>query len=213
MRQTNILPASEEAIAKGAQLLCAGRLVVFPTDTVYGVGTDLANETAVDDLFEAKGRSVEKAIPLLIASPDYLALVAESVSSAALGLTARYWPGGLTIIVRKNARVPDIVTGGKPTVAVRMPDHPVAIRLIAAAGGAIAATSANKSGEPSPVTAQEAAAQLDGRVDLIIDGGRSPGGIASSIVDLTSAAPRLLRAGAIPLEELEEAMGAHFERL
>jgi L-threonylcarbamoyladenylate synthase len=213
MRQTNILPASEEAIAKGAQLLCAGRLVVFPTDTVYGVGTDLANETAVDDLFEAKGRSVEKAIPLLIASPDYLALVAESVSSAALRLTARYWPGGLTIIVRKNARVPDIVTGGKPTVAVRMPDHPVAIRLIAAAGGAIAATSANKSGEPSPVTAQEAAAQLDGRVDLIIDGGRSPGGIASSIVDLTSAAPRLLRAGAIPLEELEEAMGAHFERL
>ena len=213
MRQTNILPASEEAIAKGAQLLCAGRLVVFPTDTVYGVGTDLANETAVDDLFEAKGRSVEKAIPLLIASPDYLALVAESVSSAALRLTARYWPGGLTIIVRKNARVPDIVTGGKPTVAVRMPDHPVAIRLIAAAGGAIAATSANKSGEPSPVTAQEAAAQLDGRVDLIIDGGRSPGRIASSIVDLTSAAPRLLRAGAIPLEELEEAMGAHFERL
>jgi L-threonylcarbamoyladenylate synthase len=213
MRQTNIIPASEEAIAEGARLLRAGRLVVFPTDTVYGVGADLANETAVDSLFEAKGRSAEKAIPLLIASADFLALVAESVSAAALRLTARYWPGGLTIIVRKSARVPDIVTGGKPTVAVRMPDHPVAISLIAAAGGAIAATSANRSGEPSPVTAQEAAAQLDGRVDLIIDGGRCPGGVASSIVDLTFTTPRLLRAGAISLEELEKALGAHLERL
>ncbi|MCL5257229.1 MAG: L-threonylcarbamoyladenylate synthase [Chloroflexi bacterium] len=211
-RHTLLIKASQEAVSEGARLLKEGRLVVFPTDTVYGVGADAFNPVAVESLFAAKGRAGEKAIPLLISSPDLLSKAASELNWAATALASRFWPGGLTIVVPKATGIPDIVTGGSPNVAVRMPNHPVALDLISLAGGIVAATSANLSGQASPVTAGEAGQQLWGRVDLIIDGGRCPGGVASTVVDISQRPPRLVRSGAVDVDEIEAVLGEPLER-
>jgi L-threonylcarbamoyladenylate synthase len=191
---------------RAVQFLQAGELVAFPTDTVYGVGALAWNDAAVAKLYTAKLRPAEKAIPILLADPGDIALVAQALLPAALRVAKVFWPGPLTIVVRKSAHVSDEVTSGSPTVAVRVPDHPLARDLIRAAGAPLATTSANLSGQPSPVTAQEVAAQLHGRIAMILDGGACPGGVASTVVDLTSETPVILRPGPITLNEILAAL-------
>ena len=185
-------------------LLQRGALVAFPTDTVYGVGAVVWDAVAVGSLYTAKLRALDKAIPVLLADPADVTLVARDLPPAALRLAARFWPGPLTLIVPKGDRVPGEVTAGGDTVAVRVPDHPLARELIRAAGAPLATTSANLSGQPSPVTAADVAAQLGGRVAMILDGGRCPGGVASTVVDVTGPMPIILRPGPVALEALWE---------
>lgn len=201
MIQTRVLPITEEAMAEAVRLLLAGGLVAFPTDTVYGVGAHAFQPQAVEKLYTAKIRSRDKAIPLLLAKADDLSLVAEDIPPTAWPLVERFWPGGLTLVVRKRAIVSDVVSPGS-TVAVRVPDHPVPQALIAALGAPLAATSANLAGHPSPATAQDVVRELAGRVELILDGGPCPGGIPSTVLDLTTDPPTVLRAGAIAEEDI-----------
>jgi L-threonylcarbamoyladenylate synthase len=192
----------EAGLAAAVELLRVGQPVVFPTDTVYGVGCDLWQPAAVERLFLAKDRPERMAIPVLVSGPEGVALVAASLPAEFAALSARFWPGGLTLIVPRRPEVPDVLCAGGPTVAVRMPAHPMALRLIAALGGALATTSANRSGRPAPHTAEEALADLRGRVPLILDGGPCAGQSASTIVDLVAAPPRLLRRGELAVEAL-----------
>jgi len=201
-----VLPASEEAIATAARILAEGGLVAFPTDTVYGVGAHVFQPDAVERIYVAKIRPRDKAIPILLARADDLPLVAEGITETVWLLAERFWPGGLTLVLPRKDNVPDIVSAGGPTVAVRVPDHPVFLALIAALGAPLAGTSANLSGRPSPVTAQEVEAELGGRIELILDGGRCPGGTPSTVLDLTADPPTILRAGAIGVEEIEAAL-------
>ncbi len=189
--------AADRAFAEAVRLLRDGELVAFPTDTVYGVGAVCWNEAAVARLYIAKLRSLEKAIPILLADPADLLLVADHLPAVGMRLAEAFWPGALTLVVPKAPAVPAEVTAGGDTVAVRIPDHPLTRALIRAAGAPLATTSANLSGGASPVTAQEVQAQLEGRVALILDGGRCPGGAASTVVDVTGPTPRVLRAGPI----------------
>jgi L-threonylcarbamoyladenylate synthase len=209
--KTRILTAGssniEVAVAEAVRLLRAGRLVAFPTDTVYGVGAHAFQGRAVARLYQAKVRPRDKAIPLLLARAADLALVAEYVPPRAYRLIESFWPGGLTLILPKSEAVPAIVTAGGPTVAVRLPNHPLILALIAALDAPLAATSANLADHPSPVTADEVVRGLGGRIDLIIDGGRCPGGVPSTVLDLTTDRPLILRRGAITGEEIQAVLG------
>jgi L-threonylcarbamoyladenylate synthase len=193
-------------LRRAAELLRAGELVAFPTDTVYGVGAVVWDAGAVAKLYEAKLRPADKAIPVLLADAEELARVAGDLSPAALRLAERFWPGPLTIVVPRGDSIPDEVSAGGASVAVRVPDHDLARALIRAAGAPLAATSANLSGRPSPVTAQEVVAELGGRIPLVLDGGPCPGGVASTVVDLTGPAPVLLRLGPLSLREILSAL-------
>ena len=201
---TLIIPASHpEAIERAISVLKQGGLVAFPTDTVYGVGAPAFDPEAAAQLYKVKERPRSKAIPLLLADAADLPLVTESIPPLAERLAKRFWPGPLTLVLLKRAIVPDVVTAGGDSVAVRVPDHAVARALIAALGTPLAATSANRSGEPSPVTAEEVMAQLGGRIDLILDGGRCPGGVPSTVLDLTVSPPAVLRPGPVSAERIE----------
>jgi L-threonylcarbamoyladenylate synthase len=201
--ETRVLPATEESTAEAVRILSAGGLVAFPTDTVYGVGAHGLQPQVVEKIYAAKIRPRNKAIPLLLATPDDLSLVAESVPPAAYLLAERFWPGRLTLVLRKQAIVSTAVSPG-PTVAVRVPNHPVTLALITTLGVPLAATSANLSGNPSPVTAREVVRELAGRIELILDGGPCPGGIASTVLDLTSDPPKILRPGAIAERDIRD---------
>jgi L-threonylcarbamoyladenylate synthase len=196
--------AGSSLLTRAAALLQAGELVAFPTDTVYGVGAIAWNREAVGKLYVAKLRALDKAIPILLADPADLSLVARDLSAAARRLAEHFWPGPLTLVVPRAAPVPDEVTSGGASVAVRVPDHVVARALIREAGAPLATTSANLSGCPSPTTAHEVSAQLAGRIAMILDGGRCPGGVASTVVDLTGGSPVILRPGPISLEHILE---------
>jgi L-threonylcarbamoyladenylate synthase len=198
--ETKIVPASPESLRLACDVLRAGGLVAFPTDTVYGVGALAFDGAAVESIYAAKDRPVEKAIPVLIGDPDDLAKVSLDVPENALKLAARFWPGPLTLVVPKHPDLPETVSAA-PTVGVRVPDHPVARALLRAAGP-MAVTSANLSGQSSPVTAQEVFAQLGGRIALILDGGKTPGGVPSTVVDCAGAEPQILREGPISGEEI-----------
>lgn len=200
---TKVLPADKEAIGVAARILAEGGLVAFPTDTVYGVGAHAFQANAVERIYTAKIRPRDKAIPILLARAEDVDLVAETASDIVQFLAKRFWPGGLTLVLPKKASVPDVVSAGGPTVAVRVPDHPVVQALITALGAPLAATSANLSGHTSPVTAQEVEVELGGRIELILDGGRCPGGVPSTVLDLTTNPPIILRAGAITAEEIQ----------
>ena len=208
--ETKVLPANEETIGVAARILAEGSLVAFPTDTVYGVGAHAFRPDAVERIYVAKIRPRDKAIPILLAQADDLPLVAEGITETAWLLAERFWPGGLTLVLPKKASVPDVVSAGGPTIAVRVPDHPVFLALIAALGAPLAATSANLSGRPSPVTAEEVEAELGGRIELILDGGQCPSGTPSSVLDLTTDPPTILRAGAVGVEEIRTIVGAGF---
>lgn len=207
--ETRILSANDpSALAAALDVLRHGGVIAFPTDTVYGVGAHAFQPEAVRRLYVAKNRPAEKAIPLLIASVDDLPFVAAEVSETARRLAARFWPGGLTLVVPRHPRVPDVVSSG-PTVAVRVPDHPIPLALIAALGAPLAATSANLSGQPSPTTADQVVAQLRGRVVLVLDGGPCPGGVPSTVIDVTVDPPVILRHGAISAEMIHSVLQSH----
>ncbi len=184
------------------EVLRSGGLVAFPTDTVYGLGASVFDEKAVRSIYAAKGRSEDKAIPVLLGDAEDLDEVAASLPMMARMLAKRFWPGPLTLVVRKQSRVPAVVSPDE-TVGVRVPDHPTARTLLRAVGP-MAVTSANLSGEASPRTAQEVLEQLDGRIALIIDGGKTPGGVPSTVLDCTQPGPRILRAGPITLDQVRE---------
>jgi L-threonylcarbamoyladenylate synthase len=202
---TEILPAdSREAIKLARRLLREGEVVVFPTDTIYGLGAIAFERVAVRRIFAVKQRPPDKALPVFIYQIDDLNLVARRVPNRAWRLLQAFWPGDLTVVLPKNLALPNLVTVGQNTVAVRIPNHPVCLELVIAAGRPLAVTSANLSGLPTPTTAQEVAQQLGGRVPLILDGGPSPTTQASSIIDLSVDPPRLLRQGRLTLEMLQE---------
>jgi L-threonylcarbamoyladenylate synthase len=195
-----LLVSSPAALPLALEILKRGGLVAFPTDTVYGVGALASDSAAVESIYAAKGRPVEKAIPVLIGDPDDLVKVSLEVPEIAAKLAARFWPGPLTLVVPKHPDLPEVVSAA-PTVGVRVPDHPVARALLRAAGP-MAVTSANLSGQPSPSTAQEVFAQLGGRIALILDGGKTPGGLPSTVVNCAGAEPQILREGPISGEEI-----------
>jgi L-threonylcarbamoyladenylate synthase len=198
---TQIIPANSNFFVKETlKVLGAGGLVAFPTDTVYGLGVLAFNGEAVEAIYIAKDRPAEKAIPILLGDLDDLPKVTSSLPPMAAKLASRFWPGPLTLIVPKNLNLPEAVSA-TATVAVRMPDHAVARALLRAAGP-MAVTSANISGQPSPVTADEVFAQLGGRIELIINGGKTPGGMPSTLVDCTGNEPVILREGPISMREL-----------
>ncbi|HOU42524.1 MAG TPA: L-threonylcarbamoyladenylate synthase, partial [Promineifilum sp.] len=174
---------------------------VFPTDTVYGIGVLPFDPVAIERLYAAKGRPAEKGIPVLLAEPADVAQIAADVPPAAAALMARFWPGPLTLIVPRQPTLPDNLSPND-TVAVRVPDHAVARALIRAAGGAVAATSANVSGQPAARSAGEALAALAGRAAAVLDDGPSPGGRASTIVDCTVQPPVILRVGPLSAADL-----------
>jgi L-threonylcarbamoyladenylate synthase len=205
--QTQIIAAADpDAIDKACELLKTGGLVAFPTDTVYGVGADAYQPQAVERIYQVKRRPLAMAIPLLIDNAEDLHMVAEPIPDVAWALAKRFWPGALTVVLYRKPVVPDIVTSGGPTVAVRVPDHSFALGLIRVAGGVLAATSANLTGRPDPRTAEEVMGYLEGHIELIVDGGRCPGGVPSTVIDLTQSRPAVLRFGAISRVELEEAL-------
>ena len=199
--KTKIVSAySPEAIPQALDILRAGGLVAFPTDTVYGVGALAFDGKAVESIYSAKDRPVEKAIPVLIGDLEDLDKVGMDIPEAAHKLAARFWPGPLTILVPKRTDLP-VAVSATDTVGVRVPDHEVARALLRAAGP-LAVTSANISGGQSPVTAQEVYEQLGGRIAFILDGGKTPGGVPSTLVDCTRPKLSVLRDGPITLEEL-----------
>lgn len=200
--ETILLPAShEDTIPQALQILKRGGLVAFPTDTVYGVGALVYDAVAVESIYAAKDRPVEKAIPVLIWGPEDLDKVAADVPPIAAKLAARFWPGPLTLVVPKHPNLPDVVSA-VPTVGVRVPDHPVARALLHAAGP-MAVTSANLSGEASPKTVQEVSLQLNGRIPLILDGGETPGGVPSTVVNCVGTEPVILREGPVTLKDIQ----------
>jgi L-threonylcarbamoyladenylate synthase len=199
--ETIILPASDpDAIAHALEVLQAGGLVAFPTDTVYGVGALAFDAPAVESIYTAKNRPVEKAIPILLGGPEDLVKVTADIPSIAAKLAARFWPGALTLVVPKHPKLPDVVSS-TPTVGVRVPDHPVARALLRAAGP-MAVTSANISGEASLKTAEDVNRQLNGRIPLILDGGETPGGVPSTVVNCLGTEPVILREGPITMKDI-----------
>jgi L-threonylcarbamoyladenylate synthase len=200
--KTEIVPATE--VGHALHILKSGGIVAFPTDTVYGLGSLAFDNTAIESIYAAKDRPLEKAIPILIADLDDIYKVADNIPDMALRFAAHFWPGPLTCIVLKKSILPPAVSA-TPTVAVRIPDHPDARALLRAAGP-MAVTSANISGRASPSTAREVYDQLKGRIPLILDGGNTPGGLPSTLVDCTGDEPVILREGPISLSDLMAAL-------
>lgn len=203
---TELLRADEIAIARAVELLRRGRLVAFPTETVYGLGADASNADAVRGIFDAKGRPADHPLIVHIGKLEQLSDWARSVPDTARHLAERFWPGPLTLILKKKPEVPDEVTGGQDTVGLRIPDDPVALSLLRAFGGGIAAPSANRFKRISPTQAAHVREELDGRVDLILDGGPCRVGVESTIVDLSGDEPRLLRPGRISRADIERVL-------
>lgn len=194
--KTKVIPADRpDAIPTALKILAAGGTVVFPTDTVYGLASSAFSTTAIEKLFEIKERERGKPIAVLLGSVDQLAEVTDKPSSAAISLAEKHWPGALTLVVSRHPEMPKILSP-LPTLGVRIPDHPVALALLQAAGP-LAVTSANLSGGENATSAEEALSQLDGRVDLILNGGQTPGGIPSTVVDMTGETPKVLRQGPV----------------
>lgn len=206
---TRISPPTDAAIAEAAALIRAGELVAFPTETVYGLGADGLNREAVAKIFQAKGRPGDNPLILHISALDQITpLIACELSPVAKKMADAFWPGPLTMIFPKSARVPENVSAGLSTVAIRFPAHPDAQRLIAAAETPIAAPSANRSGKPSPTTANHVFEDMDGRIPLILDGGECLVGVESTVVDMTGSVPHILRPGGITAEQIAQVAGA-----
>jgi L-threonylcarbamoyladenylate synthase len=201
---TGSISGIKEQIELGVSILKKGGIVAYPTDTVYGLGASAEIKEAVEKIYQVKDRPRDMALPLLLAETSWISEVAVSVPEIAWSLVEAFMPGALTLVLTKSDIVPDIISSGSDTIAVRIPAHPVAIALIAGLGTPLVGTSANLSGKPSPLTAEEVYSQLGNSVDLIIDGGRCPGGVESTVVDVTGEKPVILREGAITGEELEK---------
>ncbi len=199
--KTLVLPInSPEAVTQAAGVLQSGELVAFPTDTVYGLGACAFNAKAVEGIYTAKGRPVEKAIPVLVARVEDLQKIAVDIPEMALTLAAAFWPGALTLVIPKHPTLPSVVSAGT-TVGVRVPALAFTRQLLEAAGP-LAVTSANRSDQPNPLDAGHVLEQLGERLPLILDGGPTAGGIPSTVVDCTGLEPKLLRAGPVTLDEI-----------
>ncbi len=205
--QTKQLSACEEDLRVAAALLSSGQTVAIPTETVYGLAADARNGEAVARIFKAKGRPGDNPLIVHIAHVDELSSLVSHIPSVAQALADAYWPGPLTMIFPKAATVPCEVTAGLDTVAVRMPSHPVARRLIELSGCPLAAPSANRSGSPSPTDARRVEQDMDGRIAAIVDGGACEVGVESTVISVVGDVVRLLRPGAVTVEMLEEVVG------
>lgn len=194
-------------IEQAARVLRAGGLVAFPTETVYGLGADAENAGAVERIFAVKGRPATHPLIVHIGADDQLHDWAADVSKPARLLAERFWPGPLTLVLWRSSRVPFAVTGGLETVALRVPDHPVALALFSAFGGGVAAPSANRFGSVSPTTARHVREDLGSAVDLVLDGGPCEVGVESTIVDVRGEQLAILRPGGVAREDLERALG------
>ncbi|MEZ0394815.1 MAG: L-threonylcarbamoyladenylate synthase [Anaerolineales bacterium] len=207
MLATELLPATPENIRRAAETLQSGGLVAFPTETVYGLGANAFDETAVGRIFAAKGRPAADPLIVHLSRVAELTGVARLIPPLALRLAEAFWPGPLTLILPKNPAIPALVTSGLETVAVRVPNHPLALALLQAAALPIAAPSANRFGHISPTTAQHVWQDLHGRIDLILDGGPAPIGVESTVLDVSASPPRILRPGGVTREMLEAIIG------
>ena len=205
--KTETLPASSEGIKKAAALIIAGEVVAFPTETVYGLGADALNPKAIKKIFAAKDRPADNPLIVHVCSSADIPELVTSVPDSAKKLMRVFWPGPLSIVLNKSAKVPNITTAGLSTVVLRCPAHPVAIELITEAHTPIAAPSANLSGQVSPTSAEHVDTDLAGRIPLILDGGISLVGLESTVIDCTTTPPTLLRPGGITQEEIEECIG------
>ena len=192
-------------VDRAIEILRAGGIVAFPTDTVYGLGGDAFNSKVAERIYSAKQRPRSLPLPILLADLTQVAAVANSVPDIARFLMKRFWPGGLTLVLPKGVSIPGVISAGGDKVAIRIPNHIVPLALIHGLGAPIIGTSANISDKPSPVTAQEVEQQLGSQVDLIIDMGRCPGGLESTVVDVTGETPVILRQGIIPEDEIKRA--------
>lgn len=204
---TQVIPVDpvhpdQAVIERAAELLRAGQVVVFPTETVYGLGADAFQPAALERIFAAKGRPFSDPLIVHIADQSWLEQLTSSIPASAQRLAAAFWPGPLTLILPRGARVPSLVTAGRETVAVRMPRHPVALALIRTLGSPVAAPSANRFMHVSPTSAQHVLSDLGGRVPLILDGGPCDVGVESTVLNLCAGIPIILRPGGVSLEEL-----------
>jgi len=202
LKGLSTLGVGEAVLKEATRCLQDGGLVAFPTDTLYGLAAVAAQERAVERLFEAKERLRDRPLPILITSAADVNGVAVDVSPAARRLMEAFWPGGLTLVLRRHPAFRSLALAGGDTVAVRVPAHPVALELLRRVGEPLTGTSANLSGFRGPRTAEEVRRQLGDRVDLIVDGGPCPGGVESTVVDCTVDPPRVLREGAVPAERV-----------
>jgi L-threonylcarbamoyladenylate synthase len=193
------------AIQHAIDVLRNGGIIAFPTDTVYGLAAPIDNVESIDRIYVAKGRNTTKAIAVLLGDPDQLDKVAINLTASARKMAEYFWPGPLTLIVPRHPALPDVLAP-LPTIGVRIPDHPVALNLLKTAGP-LAVTSANISGEDSTMTAKQVLKQLKGRIHLIIDGGKTPGGIPSTVIDCTTPKPEVLREGPITLKQIKKIIG------
>jgi L-threonylcarbamoyladenylate synthase len=196
------VPDNEANRQKAAALLRQGGVVAYPTDTLYGLGASVASTTAIESVFAIKGRRANQPLPVLVASVAQLDQVVSKVSAEALEMTKRFWPGALTLVLRSQLWLPTTLTGGGLTIAVRQPNHATPLALIASCGSPITGTSANRSGGAQPETAEQVVEQLGDAADLVLDGGICPGGVASTIVDMTEIPARVLRQGSLSLDAL-----------
>jgi L-threonylcarbamoyladenylate synthase len=206
-------PATEQALERAAAILRRGGLVAIPTETVYGLAADALDEEAVAGIFRAKGRPASNPLIVHVADVAMARSLAASWPAAAAAIAAGLWPGPVTVVVPRGPRIPDIVTAGGPTVALRCPDHRLARRLIEVAGVPLAAPSANRSEAVSPTTAHHVLAGLGDKVELILDGGPCGRGIESTVVDCTTTPPRILRPGPLARETIETVVGGPVEWL
>jgi L-threonylcarbamoyladenylate synthase len=203
--RTEVVPTDHpKLIQRALEILQKGGLVAFPTDTVYGLGALAFDGKAVESIYLAKDRPIEKALPVLIGDNADLEKITDVVTDVVRRLASRFWPGPLTVIVPKKPTLPEAVSA-TGTVGVRIPDHHVA-RALLRSSGPMAVTSANISGQPSPSTAQEVFEQLNGRIELIMDGGKTPSGVPSTLVDCTGSEIKVLREGPISLEQILSAI-------
>ena len=207
LRQINPAHPQEEAIEQAAAIIRGGGLVAFPTETVYGLGADAMNEAAVQKIFAAKGRPADNPLIVHVSSRQMLSRVADEISAKTEALIEKFWAGPLTVVLRRKPEVAPAVSAGLPTIAVRMPQNKIALALIGKADTPIAAPSANFSGRPSPTTAAHVVADLDGRIDMILDGGATQIGIESTVIDMTARVPLILRPGWITPEAIAEVIG------
>lgn len=191
-------------LEQAAELIKQGKIVVFPTETVYGIGTNGLDENAVKKLYEVKQRPLNKPISLLVSNMEMVNLIAKDITEAEYKIMEKFFPGPLTIILKKKEIVPDILTAGQNTVGVRMPRGEIARKLVEYANVPIAAPSANISGEPSGINLQEIKKHFEGKVDYFIDGGNSELGLASTIVQVVDGKPQILRQGSITLEQINQ---------
>ncbi len=206
--KTQIVDAGDDrALIDAALALSQGQLVAFPTETVYGLGADALNPVAVKNIFEAKGRPSDNPLIVHIADISQLNGLVKEVPPLAKSLMDAFWPGPLTLVFKRSLKIPDIITAGLDTVAIRMPKNPIALKLIERSGVPVAAPSANLSGRPSPTCAEHVAEDLSGRIAYIIDGGSCTVGVESTVLDITSEIPVILRPGGVTQEMLEKVVG------